>query len=229
LPLVRKSAFAVMRNVSNARVSQWLAEGKIDGEAIVGTGQRAMLDADLALAQLNLRLDTDQRYGVNGLSTNLDEPASREMTGFFSSLSEEQKEAAMAYRGEEGHGDPRLLSPRAIPAAEPDSTVEARLKAEKLKQAGFLTNKLELEDAARQGKYMETVEAAASMRRVADEMLKIFEGSFPEFSSAIAAKFQVPSREVTHLLHEEFRRIREQLAAVYTALAKKMPPTVEGG
>jgi hypothetical protein len=63
-----------MRNVSNARVSQWLAEGKIDGEAIVGTGQRAMLDAALALAQLNLRLDTDQRYGVNGLSTNVDTP-----------------------------------------------------------------------------------------------------------------------------------------------------------
>ena len=58
-------------------------------------------------------------------------------------------------------------------------------------------------------------------------MMKILEGSFPEFASAIAAKFQVPSRDVTHIPREEFRRIRTQLAAVRAALAVKTPPTVE--
>lgn len=33
----------------------------------------------------------------------------REMTGFFSSLTDEQKRAAFSYRGEEAHGDPSFL------------------------------------------------------------------------------------------------------------------------
>jgi hypothetical protein len=206
LALVRKSEFAKLCNVSNGRVSQWLTAGHIDGAAIVGTGQRAMLDADLALAQLNLRLDTDQRYGVNGLSTTLDAPASDEPVGA-----------------------PPLPNPPVLQVREGETfgTVEDRLKAEKLKQAGFLTNKLELEDAARQGKYMDAMEAAAGMARVADEMLKIFEGSFPEFASALAAKFQVPQREALHVLRDEFRRIRTQLAAVHAALSAETPATVE--
>jgi hypothetical protein len=58
-------------------------------------------------------------------------------------------------------------------------------------------------------------------------MIKIFEGSFPEFASALAAKFQIPQGEALLLLRDEFRRIREQLAAVHAALAAKTPPTVE--
>ena len=99
---------------------------------------------DLALAQLNLRLDTDQRYGVNGLSTNLD---------------------AAAPDAAPPKANPPVLQAREGEAA---GTVEDQLKAEKLKQAGFLTNKLELEDGARKGKYMDTMEASAAMHRVAD-------------------------------------------------------------
>jgi hypothetical protein len=74
---------------------------------------------------------------------------------------------------------------------------------------------------------MDAMEAAAGMARVADEMLKIFEGSFPEFASALAAKFQVPQREALLLLRDEFRRVRAQLAAVHGAEAAKTPKTVE--
>src|SRR5580704_13766012 len=70
--IMMKSDFARRCNVSRGRVSQWLAAGQIDGAAIVGTGRNAKLDAATALSQLKLRLATDERYGLNGLSTNLD-------------------------------------------------------------------------------------------------------------------------------------------------------------
>jgi transcriptional regulator with XRE-family HTH domain len=70
--LMRKSDFAKRCGVSKGRVSQWLKAGQIDGAAIVGTGRGAPLDAALALAQLKLRLSVDERFGLNGLGTNLD-------------------------------------------------------------------------------------------------------------------------------------------------------------
>ena len=149
MTLVRKSEFAKLCNVSNGRISQWITAGHISGDAIVGEGQRAMLDVDLAREQLKERLDTDQRYGINGLDTNL-EPSAPVV--------------------------PVVAGLRQVETIETDGTVEARLKAEKLKQAEFLTNRLKAEDRARHGKYMDAMEAAAGMTRVADEMLKIFEG-----------------------------------------------------
>ena len=67
MSLVRKSEFAEMRGVSPGRVSQWIAAGQIDGAAIVGSGQRGLINVDLACAQLQERLATDERYGLNGL------------------------------------------------------------------------------------------------------------------------------------------------------------------
>ena len=70
--LMRKSEFARACNVSRTRFSQWVKAKQIDGNAIVGTGRDMRINADLAVDQLNLRLDTDQRYGLKGLSTKLD-------------------------------------------------------------------------------------------------------------------------------------------------------------
>jgi hypothetical protein len=72
MTLMRKSEFARRCNLSKSRISQYLSAGMIDGAAIVGTGRSAKLDAAVALAQLKLRLSTDERYGLNGLSTRLD-------------------------------------------------------------------------------------------------------------------------------------------------------------
>jgi hypothetical protein len=69
---MRKSEFARRCGVSRTRVGQWAKAKQIDGRAIVGTGRDMRIDADAALEQLNLRLDTDQRYGLKGLSTKLD-------------------------------------------------------------------------------------------------------------------------------------------------------------
>src|SRR4051812_4900503 len=65
--IISKAQFARNRNVSKARVSQWLAAGKISGEALVD-GQ---LDEEIACRQLNVTLDIDQRLSGNGLGTTL--------------------------------------------------------------------------------------------------------------------------------------------------------------
>jgi len=69
--IVSKGRFAELLNVSPGRVSQWLSEGKVTGDAIVGAGRFAKIDVDLARAQLGETLDVDQRHSGNGLKTNL--------------------------------------------------------------------------------------------------------------------------------------------------------------
>lgn len=51
-----KSEFAEFICVSPARVSQYLADGTIGAEAILGQGRRARIRVDLALAMLSTRL-----------------------------------------------------------------------------------------------------------------------------------------------------------------------------
>lgn len=70
--LISKAEFARRRDVSPARVSQWISEGKISGAAIVGEGRFAQIDEQIACGQLNVKLDIDQRLSGNGLKTRLD-------------------------------------------------------------------------------------------------------------------------------------------------------------
>jgi hypothetical protein len=58
---------------------------------------------------------TGRLFGRNGTShVRLPEPdpinaKPRPMTGFIATLTPEQRKAALAYRGPEGHGDPAFL------------------------------------------------------------------------------------------------------------------------
>jgi DNA-binding transcriptional regulator YdaS (Cro superfamily) len=71
--IVTKAQFARLSGVSPARVSQWLAAGKIGPEALVGKGPSARIDVAVATEHLRERLDPSQRFGANGLSTRLDD------------------------------------------------------------------------------------------------------------------------------------------------------------
>ena len=73
--IMRKAEFGRLCNVSRTRVGQWIAAKQISGDALVGIGRDMRIVADLAIGQLNIRLDTGQRYGLKGLSTRLDAPA----------------------------------------------------------------------------------------------------------------------------------------------------------
>jgi hypothetical protein len=64
--VLSKKDFAASVGVSPSRLSHWLRDGKIDGAAIVGSGYSAKIDAEIAKAQLDSRLDLNQGLGANG-------------------------------------------------------------------------------------------------------------------------------------------------------------------
>lgn len=70
--VVTKSAFAAIAGVSGARVSQYLSDGKISGEAIVGVGLRSKIRVDVALAQLRQQLDPVRSLGADGVAAHVD-------------------------------------------------------------------------------------------------------------------------------------------------------------
>lgn len=70
--IVAKGEFARLTNVTPGRVSQWISEGKISGEALVGEGRNARIRVALAKQQLRDKIDVGQRFG-NGLSTRIAE------------------------------------------------------------------------------------------------------------------------------------------------------------
>jgi predicted transcriptional regulator len=63
--VLSKQSFAEFIGVTPARLSQYLAEGRISGEAVVGVGRHARINVAVAQAQLKTRLDITQRI-ANG-------------------------------------------------------------------------------------------------------------------------------------------------------------------
>ncbi|WP_265518956.1 hypothetical protein [Nitratireductor luteus] len=61
-----KGDFARLIGVSPGRVSQYIAEGKIFGDALAGEGRGAKIVPDVARAQLVKTLEPTQRLGGNG-------------------------------------------------------------------------------------------------------------------------------------------------------------------
>jgi hypothetical protein len=75
LAVVRKSAFAKLSDVSKGLVSQWISKGYLNGKGVVGEGRFAMIDVDIARAQLRARLSANERCGLNGLNSKLEPTA----------------------------------------------------------------------------------------------------------------------------------------------------------
>src|SRR5215813_1640879 len=55
--VVSKGQFATLRNVSPGRVSQWISEGKIKPDALVGEGRKAKINVAVATRQFRDSLD----------------------------------------------------------------------------------------------------------------------------------------------------------------------------
>jgi hypothetical protein len=71
--VVSKGQFAALRNVSPGRVSQWIQEGKIKPDALVGEGRNAKINVAVATRQLRDALDVGQLAG-SSVGTRLDLP-----------------------------------------------------------------------------------------------------------------------------------------------------------
>lgn len=195
---VTKGEFARICNVSPGRVSQWLSEGKIGREALEGQGRAARIRVSVAQAQLNRSLDISQRMG-NGLETRIVPPA------------------------------PKVIALPSQPTADapPLDTVEERIKAEKLREASFRNRKLEEEERARRGIYVLADDAEAAQNKALARMLMLVEGGLPEIAAEMASKFQVPQRDVLHLLRLQMRKVRAAASGQLADEAAGLPELIE--
>lgn len=201
--VVTKGEFAVLRRVTPGRVSQWIAEGKIKGDALVGQGRFAKIRVAVAVDQLRQSLSLGQMLG-NGITTDL--------------------------RPVEAADDDLPFAPTAqVSMAEPlkPGGVDEQLRQARLEQMLRANRQAEREELAERGVYIPTEEARAGMVSVAAAMMAVFEGGLADFASAVAAKFEVPERDVLHLLRSEFRGIRAKAAEAAKRKAQVVDAIIE--
>lgn len=196
--IVTKGEFARLINVSPGRVSQLITEGKLAGPALVGEGRSARISVAHARAQLRDKLDISQRLG-NGLNTRLDGPPAVQQAGA-----------------------PVLPLP-------PDgaTSLEEQIKQEKLAAMRRQARRDEEEDRANAGRYTRTEDVTAGTRRLVGALLDSMEGGLTTMAQAIAGKFELPQRDVLHLMRQEFRGVREDLARRTRAAATALPELID--
>lgn len=203
--VVSKGRFAEMRRVSPGRVSQWISEGKIKSNALVGEGRNAKIDVAVATLQLRSSLDINQAAG-NGVSTNLDLAPPVHVP-----------EAAQ----------PAASASFAPASAQAVDLVAEAIKQQRLDQLRRANRQKAEEEAARSGKYVETTDAVRQLGTVASQLMSVVEGSLTEIATAIAAKFEIPQRDVLHLMRGEFRKVRANGAKMFRDKAIELPATIE--
>lgn len=199
LSVVSKSQYAALKNVSPGRVSQWISEGKIEPDAMVGEGRSAKINVALADQYLRRKLDMSQRTG-NGLATRLPDTTPA----------------------------PAAAAPDAPPPA-PSAidVIEEAFKRERLEGLQRENRKKAEEEAARAGRYVDAQAATAQMAKIAAKTITVFEGALPEIAGQLAAKFNLSQRDVLHLLRHEFRAVRGRAAGAQREAAAALPITIE--
>lgn len=176
---VSKSEFARRRNVSPARVTQWIAAGQISGAALVGEGRGAQIVEELAVEQLRRTRDIDQAHSMNGLGTNL----------------------------ELGEAPPVVTDP-AAPPLPIGNTVESQIAAQRLEELQRRNRRAAIEETQALGELVSAAAARAQAAREIRQVVTRFEGALGDLANAIAAEFKVTPRDVLHLLRGKFREIR---------------------
>lgn len=206
--IITKAELARRRGVTPGRVSQWLSEGKISGEAIVGEGRKARIRETVAVEQLRERLDITQRYG-NGLATCLQ--ISRPPPVFEPAC---------------GPGAPGAAAPEPIRAIAPTDPVEELIKAARLEELQRRNRKSAEEETARAGRLVEADAAAQQYGKIAAQIVGVMDGALGKFAAAFSARFQLPQRDALHLLRAEFREVRAAAAASLKRLGADMPDLI---
>ncbi|WP_085032269.1 hypothetical protein [Ensifer aridi] len=201
--IMTKSAFAAHVGVSAGRISQYIAERKIFGDALEGEGRNAKIRASVAVEQLRKTLDPSQRFGANGTATR-SAPAP-----VASELSVDEKPKAP-------------VKPTVIV----DPFID-EVAAEKLKQQKITTARMEREEALELGRYMLTDAARREMVKAVAEAFKVMEQGIPEMAKAIAAQFSVSTHDATHVLLKAFRDHRAKKARDFAAAAAELDEHVE--
>lgn len=201
-PIVSKSRFAEICNVVPGRVTQWIGEGKIGKDALVGEGRSAKIIVAVAQKQLRSRIDSGQAFG-NGLNTKLS-----------------RAEPPRSPRPSEPADDPD--------ADESQNPLDQQIKRERLEALQRANRIAATEEAAKQGFYTAAVDAKRQMTAVAAQVLRTFEGAIPEMADKLAAQFKLEERDVNLFLVQFFRGVRDEAAKRAQAAAEKLEASVPG-
>ncbi len=202
--VMTKSAFAAHVGVSAGRISQYIAERKIHGEALEGEGRNAKIRTSVAMEQLQRTLDPNQRFGANGSATR------------------SVPSAPAADRADVVARPPA----REKPPVALDPFID-EVAAEKLKQQKITTARMEREEALELGRYMLTDDARREMVKAVAEAFKVMEQGIPEMAKALAAQFAVSTHDATHVLLKAFRDHRAKKAKDFAAASADLDEHVE--
>jgi len=218
--IVTKGHFAELIGVSPGRVSQMISEGKIGPEALDGEGRSARIRVEQARAHLRERTDLGQRLG-NGMATRLDGqlplmPPPRLAVG--------ARESAPQQAGAEGVNP--SLSPTQPKDPGPVDPYADRLKQLKLADAERRERQALEEELAARGTYVRADRSRAALNGVAATILNVFEGSIADLAQALATQFEIPQRDLMHVLRKEFLTIRVKAAAAARQRAEGLPALI---
>lgn len=195
---VTKGDFAALIGVSPGRISQYIAEGKIFGDALVGEGRSARICVERARSQLSKTLEPSQRFGANGVA------------------GKRVAEVAAAAPPSDQRPEP--------PSSDP--YVDA-IAAERFKQQRLTTARMERDEALAVGRYVLADDARMAQTKAVVEAFKVMEVAVQEMAKAISAQHGVPHRDAVLTLQKAFRDTREKQARQFSDLADTLPKLVE--
>ena len=199
MQIVTKSEAAAILGVSRPCFSQYLAEGKVDGPALIGSGHRARIDVDIAREQLRKRLEPIRFIGGQGKAKVIGN-------------------ATTAIPCANDDDDP--INRRCI---------EDDIKAERLAQLALGNQKLREEAAVRSGKFVLAEDVQQEIGRTASRILTLVESSLADFANAIMRDGAASQRDVLRTLRAAWREARIRAAKTNREAASALPELVESG
>jgi hypothetical protein len=198
-----KGDFAAHIGVSPGRVSQMIASRMIGPDALDGEGRAAKVIVARAVEQIRSKRDIGQSLG-NGISTRLDRPDD------------------LAGQGKGTEPPPAAGEKQERPPSVDDELKQERLQAERRR------NRIAAEEeATRRGQLVDAVQVRAEMTRLARAVDEENAGMLSDFATAVAAEFQLPQRDVLHLLRRIRSEKKGQSAERARRRAASLPETAE--
>ena len=204
-----KGDFAAHIGISPGRVSQYIAEGKISGDALEGDGRRAKIRTSVAISQLQRTLDPNQRFGSNGYALR------SSAAGVIAQRQVEEAPAPPA-----GSDRPRTSAPLLAPQI--DELAELRIRQERVK-----AEKAEREQMLDVGRYMLAEDVRREMAKAISAAYAVMEQGIQDMAAAMAEQFGVPQRDAQHALAKAFRSVRASAAVGFAADASDAQEHVE--
>lgn len=207
-----KGDFAAHIGVSPGRISQYIAQGSLSGDALDGDGRKARIRTSVAIEQLRRTLDPNQRFGANGAALRGVPPAVSTTKPTSQPDPSDEPKTKMP------------SAPPLMPNPQADELAELRLRQERVK-----AERLEREADLDVGRYMLTEDARREMAKAIASAFGVMEQGLQDMAMALAEQFGIPQRDAQHALVKSFRAVRANAVIGFRAEAEALPDHVEDG